>query len=151
MKKKCLIILVIALLVLNTGCNNKKVRDIEKTAIQTHEFYEDRGYDNKYIIENEGDLEKFTTIFSDKLDSYRDKLNDNTIFVQLVKKGSGSIKLEVKNVDFANDKVNFVINETNPGVGTADMALWYLVAVIPNSQLDGLDLSDWTNASTLVK
>ena len=155
MKKKSLIIIMAVLLVFATGCNKKKENksnDIVKDAIQTHEYFDDKGYGDKFIIENEGDFDKFTSVFSDDIEEYRDKLNGNTIFVMLVEKGSGSIQLELKDVNFDGNTVNFVVNTINPsGAGTDDMALWYLVAVVPNEKLEGLDLSDWTNASSLVK
>ena len=152
MKKRSLIIILVLALVFVTGCDNKKKVGVEKYAIQTHNYFNLRSYADKYYIENEEDLERFAAVFTDELNEYRDKLDGNTMFVQLIQKNSGSIQVELKDVNFDNNKVNFVVKTIDPkGAGTDDMALWYLVAIIPNTELEGLDLTDWANTTALIK
>ena len=151
MKKKILVVLLMGLLLVPiTGCGEKKV-EIVKEAIQTSEYYGTKHRYEKYKITTKDELRYFKSLYSDVLAKYAEKLDGkNTIFVWTKVENSGSIKVEFRDVNFNDKKVNFVIKEKRNGRGTTDMALWYLVAVIPNSELKGLNLSDWINPESLI-
>lgn len=155
MKNKFLLLVISVLIgtVLITGCMKEKSIDanIIVESIQTHEYFADKPDNNKYYINSLDELNRFGEIYSDVLKEYKDKLGENSLFVYVSEENSGSNELKLKEVSFDNKKVNFIISEDRPEVGTADMAFWYLIAVIPNEKLKSLDLSDWKKPSMFIK
>jgi len=131
----------------NIDQGKKDTKDIIKYELQTHEYFEDLPKENKYYINSEEELNSFYKIYSDALDIDKDYLKDNSIFIQVEEASSGSIKFKLSSVEIDKNTVKFVIDKDTPEVGTADMAFWYLVAIIPNNQLKDLKLNDWNKPS----
>ncbi len=124
--------------------------DIIKYELQTHEYFSDVPNVNKYFIDSESELNKFYNIYSDELNINKDYLKNNSIFIQVSQVSSGSITMKLSSVTFDNNTVNFIVNEDSPEIGTDDMAFWYLVAIIPNAQLNNLNLSNWNKPSEIL-
>lgn len=124
--------------------------DIIKYELQTHEYFSDMPNVNKYFINSETELNKFYSIYSDTLDINKDYLKSNSIFIQVNQVGSGSIQMNLSSITFDNNTVNFIIDKNFPEIGTMDMAFWYLVAIIPNNQLNNLNLSNWSKPSEIL-
>ncbi len=121
-----------------------------KYELQTHEYYPlDKLNHRQFHIESESDLEAFYSLFSDKLEVNPEYLKGNDIFIKVAPASSGSIKHTLKDVNFDNNTVNFIISTESPEVGTDDMAFWYFVAVIPRDKLKNIDTSDWIKPSTI--
>ena len=136
-----------------TGVNqdeNANNADIIKYELQTHEYFSGTSNVNKYFIDSEVELNKFYSIYSNKLDINKDYLKNNSIFIQVKQVSSGSIQMKLSSVTFDNNTVNFIIDTDSPEIGTMDMAFWYFVAIIPNNQLNNLDLSDWSKPSKIL-
>ncbi len=121
-----------------------------KYELKTRESLGDIPNINKYFIDSEDELNNFYSIFSDELDLNKDYLNDNSVFIQVEKVSSGSIKVHLSSVTFDDNTVNFVVDKDYPQVGTADIGFWYLVAIIPNNKLNNLNLSDWSKPSEII-
>ena len=127
--------------------------------LQTHEYYDEKPDTEKYYIPSVDELNSFYAIYSDALrdreiQDQRDVqkkpltleeylLSGHSVFIQVREVGSGSIQMKLKSVSLENHCLNFVIDEKHPYTQTADMAFWYFVAILPDDQLDDLDLSDW--------
>ena len=124
--------------------------DIIKYELQTHEYFSDMPNVYKYYIDSENELNKFYSIYSDKLDINKEYLKNNSIFIQVEQVGSGSIQMKLSSVTFDNNTVNFIIAKDSPEIGTMDMAFWYFVAIIPNNQLKNLNLSNWNKPSEIL-
>ena len=88
-------------------------------------------------------------MYSNKISIEEDKLSSNTFFIKTIQVGSGSISISLSDVNLDNNKINFIVDKNVPEVGTDDMALWYLVAIIPNNMLEGIDISDWCKPSMI--
>jgi hypothetical protein len=123
--------------------------DYIKESIQTHEYYSEKPINNKYYINSIEELDIFSSIYSNILDKYKDKLNDNYLFVYLSEESSGSYKLKLKDVLLEKNKVVFEIERNTPTIVTDDMAFWYLVALIPNKDLENINISDWVKPSDI--
>ena len=65
-------------------------------------------------------------------------LSQNTIFIQTQTYGSGSVSVDFKGVSI-DKEVKFNVSINSPEIGTMEMAYWYLVAVVPNTNLPLLD------------
>lgn len=129
--------------------NNKieeKVKEDEEilTLVEKTSYYSEDGREyRKFIIKDKDDLSIFRLIhplspaIDDKL------LKDRTLFVLIQEESSGSINNKLLNATIKNGKISFNIVRDEPEVGTADMAMWYFVASVPNSKLEGLDLREW--------
>jgi len=123
--------------------------EIIKYQIKTHEYFGNRNYINKYYINSEDELNKFYSLYSKNVNINKEYLNNNSIFIQVQMVGSGSIRMKLSSVTFDNNNVNFIIERNAPQIGTCDMACWYLVAVIPNNQLNNLKLEGWSKPSEI--
>ncbi len=140
----------------NIDQGKKDTKDIIKYELKTHDFFEDLPKENKYYIDSEEELNNFYKIYSDALD-YSDELDidkvflkDNSIFIQVEEANSGSIKFKLSSVEIDKNTVKFVIDKDTPEIGTCDMVFWYLVAIIPNNQLNDLKLNDWHKPSEVL-
>ena len=122
---------------------------IIKYEIQTSEYFSNKPATNKYFIDSETELNKFYSIYSGKLNINKDYLKNNSIFIQVGQESSGSVQNKLSSVTFDNNTVNFIIDRDSPEMGTCDMAFWYYVAIIPNEQLNNLDLSNWVKPSQI--
>lgn len=130
---------------------NKKYINNEITfyELKTHEYF--RGVSNgKYYINSLKELRSFYSLYSNEISIDEDKLSDNTFFIETIEVPSGSISIKLSDVNFNNNKVNFVIDRITPEICTDDMAFWYLVAIIPNNMLDSVDISDWKKPSIVM-
>lgn len=146
------IILVSAVTILFVTQNNEKDKTISdagiiKYELQTTEYFDETSDTNKYYINTANELDKFYSLYSNTINIDRDKLEDNSVFIQIEPVGSSNIKMELSSVTFDNNTVNFNIKETRPETDTMDMALWYLIAIIPNEKLSDLDLDEWKKPS----
>ena len=120
----------------------KKPLDIRYYELQTHEYFENSPEETKYMINSVDELNIFYYLFSDVLNIKEKELLDCTMFVEVRQVGSGSIKYKVLDVNVSG-KINFLIKEDEPEIGTEDMAFWYLVAFIPNDRLVDVDTREW--------
>lgn len=133
-----------------TSYQDENNNEIIKYEIQTHEYFSEAPNANKYFINSENELNKFYSIYSDKLDIDKNYLKNNSIFIQVEEVGSGSVQMKLSSVSFDNNTVNFIIDQNSPEIGTMDMAFWYFVAIIPNAQLNNLNLSNWSKPSEIL-
>ena len=159
--KKIIIIIGITILCL-TGCtksesasesvtkqDNKNIQHKEiKLSNVEHDWY---GENPKYMIDSEKELEVFYKYYSTDLKKLKSDLDGYTLFIELSAQGSGSTELKLKKINFENNKINFIVEKNIPGIGTTDMAYWFLVGIIPNEQLEGKDISDWLVPSKVLK
>lgn len=134
----------------NNKISNENNNDIIKYELQTREYFTDVPNGYKYFINSETELNKFYSIYSDQLSINKDYLKNNSIFIQVEQVGSGSIQMALSSVTFDNNTVNFIIDKNYPEIGTADMALWYFVAIIPNNKLNNLNLNNWSIPSEIL-
>ena len=135
----------------NKDDNDVISSDIIMFEVETSEYFDDDLINiNSYVIDSVSELESFYNIYSDKLDLDVSYLDGNHVFVQVSQVGSGSIQKELVDVNFNNNRVNFVVSQTSPEIGTDDMAFWYLVAVIPDSKSNNLNLDDWAIPSVVL-
>ena len=125
------------------GGPGTSVDGIIKYELQTPEYFDDRPQDAQFRIRSEDDLAEFYNLYSDKLNVNAEYLKNNDIFIKVQSASSGSIKYSLSDVIVKNNKLVFVIDSQNPTMGTADMAFWYFVAVIPKDKLNFLNLDDW--------
>lgn len=150
-----LVLLSICLMYIFIGKYQKKVKvkddnkkeNFTKYELQTHEYFASLPSTDSYIIDSKAELHKFYAIYSEALNVKEDDLKDNTYFIKVASVSSGSIKMKLSDVNLDNNKVNFIIDKETPEIGTDDMAFWYFVAIIPNSKLKNLDLSEWHKPS----
>ena len=143
-------IIIIAFLI--TGClfKNDNNKDIIMYELQTHEYFNYlHNIQNKYYIDSEKELDIFYSLFSDAIKIDKNYFKENTVFVHVIEVGSGSDRIKLKDVNFKNNTVNFSTKVDITEVGTADMACWYLVAIIPNSKLDGISYEGWSKPSSI--
>lgn len=133
-----------------TSFQSENNNEIIKYELQTHEYFNDAPNTNKYFIDSENELNKFYSIYSDKLVVNKEFLKNNSIFIQVEQVGSGSIQMKLSSVSFDNNTVNFSIDKNSPEIGTADMAFWYFVAIIPNNKLNNLNLDNWSKPSEIL-
>ena len=124
----------------------EKTLEIQTYSVQSHEYFDNLPDSDQFIIDSVEELNKFYYIFSDK---FMDELNlsdsilkDYTMFIKVKEESSGSISVKLDKVK-VNKEIEFVISESKPEVGTADMAFWYLVALIPNTMLEKKDTTGW--------
>lgn len=135
-----ILILLVGLCILNL---NKGINDgsIDFFAIKTGEYYDDMRAWANYKITNEEELETFYALYRHVLPRDYD-LSNNTIFVQTQSCTSGSVKVDFKRVNI-NRKLKFKVSTESPMMGTDDMAFWYLVAIIPNTKLNNVNVDEW--------
>lgn len=127
----------------NNIFNKSSDSSVDFYAIKTGDGFNYLLSNTMYKITNEDELEMFYKLydgFSLSKDDY--DLSQNTIFIEPRIYGSGSISVDFKGVSI-NEKVNFEVRENRPSVGTCDVAFWYLVAIIPNTKLNGVDVTEW--------
>ncbi len=156
MKKKLIYIIIIVvtvfitLLAIYLGVN-KSNKKITKYIFNTHEYFSYYGT-NQYMINSMNEYYIFGKIYSNSVDNYlkehanidNNTFKDYTLFIQVKGVSSGSIKIEFKEVSFKNNAIVFETDMNRPEVGTNDMATWYLIALIPNDKLKGIDTKEWS-------
>ena len=149
MKNKVLIFLLLIVSIVSVvGCGKKEEKEIILDTLFSHEYYESRGKNIYFYIDSLEEFKVFTNNYEEDLEKYKSYLNSGySIFIETIQESSGSISNTFSEVKFENNRVEFVIESRIPDVGTEDMALWYMIAVIPNDKLDGLDLSGWIKPS----
>ena len=153
MKKYVVSLIFLVFVLLLAGCSfknseNEDAGDIIKYEFQTHEYFDFLyGNPNAFYIDSEKELNAFHSLFSDKLEINKDDLKNNTVFVKVMEVTSGSDEMKLDDVTFTDNIVNFSISVDGPEIGTADMACWYLVAIIPNQKLKGIKYDGWVKPS----
>lgn len=150
--KKVLVISIVILIILVGLCifklNGENLFDnsdnvsIDFFAMKTHSGFNDTVRNTKYKITNQEELEMFYNLYKGFKLSKDYNLSNNTIFIQTQAFGSGSVSVDFKEVSI-NKEVEFKINTEIPEIGTMDMAYWYLVAIVPNTELKGVDVNEW--------
>ncbi|MCR5573107.1 MAG: hypothetical protein K6F57_05060 [Candidatus Saccharibacteria bacterium] len=123
--------------------------DVIKYEVQTHEYFPDAPRDNKYHINSQDELNEFYSIYSDELAIDTTYLEQNDILIQVQSEGPGSIQHKLEQVVIQNKKLSFQISTITPEIGTADMAFWYYVAIIPKDKLSNVNLNDWKTPSQI--
>lgn len=146
-----LIILVILGLTIIPGCGSKQNNSSEIITyeLQTHEYYEHlNNIPTKYYIDSQKELNEFYSLYEnfEEMDINKYVFSNNKIFIQVIQESSGDINLDLIDVTFDNRVINFVIQRNGLGI-TEDMACWYLVAIIPNEKLNGIEFGDWLKPS----
>ena len=104
------------------------------------------------MINSMNEYYTFGKIYSKSVENYlKEQVNidnntfkDYTLFIQVNVVSSGSIKIEFKDVSFKDNAIVFETDMNRPQFGTADMATWYLIALIPNDKLKGIDTKGWS-------
>ena len=122
--------------------------EITTKAIQTHEYYSDLEQ-TKYVIDSKDELEVFESKFEGKLKLDKTNFSKNKVFIQIEEASSSGIKKEIADA-IVDDNIVFVIKSESEGSMTDDMALWYYVAIIPNSKLDGVNYDDYYKPSEVI-
>ena len=122
--------------------------EIKKYAIQTHEYFDSLTC-LKYMIDSKDEVEVFNSKFDVDL-----KLNDvdfdkYKVFIQLEQVSSGSIDKEISDL-LLDNQIIFIIKSNSEGIGTDDMAMWYYVAIIPNSKLEDINYDAWQKPSIII-
>ena len=123
-------------------------KEIKSYAIQTHEYFADLTV-LKYVISSKEELKVFNSKFDVDLKLDKNVLEDSKVFVELEVVSSGGIQKEVTEV-LIDDSINFLIKTDSEGAMTDDMALWYYVAVIPNSKLESINYAAWQNPKEVI-
>lgn len=136
--------------VVNCGETNNK-NSVVTYEIQTHEYFSEKREDSRYIIDNEDELDAFYKVYSNEINVDRNLLTNNIIFVDVREVSSGSISMKLTSVSLINNRVKFNVKMVTPEIGTADMACWYLIAIIPKDEIEGFNLDDWNRASEEIK
>lgn len=121
---------------------NTNDTSIDFFAVQTHSGFNDVLMNSKYKIINQQELDIFNELYKGFELSNKYDLSNNTIFIQTQVCGSGSISIDFKRVNI-DKNVEFKFTSTSPEIGTMDMAYWYLVAIVPNTQLNGVNIDEW--------
>ena len=137
---------IVALLITGCGMQQKEISKILMSELKTYEFYEyTSDVPMKYYIDSQKELEKFYSLYAGfkKMNIDKDTFNDNKVFIQVIQESSGDINLDLVDVTFDNNIINFIIESEGLGM-TEDIACWYLVAIIPNEKLKGVQLDDWS-------
>lgn len=98
--------------------------------------------DDYYKITNEEELNTFKELYQGFETDKKIELKDHTVFIQTVERGSGSDSITFEDV-VIDSKLTFKYSVDAPEVSTADMAYWYLVAIVPNSNLEGVNTDNW--------
>lgn len=158
MYKKILVVIIVLLVVIraiygiqNIRNDNENINgntsEIIKYEIKTHKYLYEGNIIRQYYINSLEELKSFYSLYSDKIDIDENYLDSNSIFIQTIQVDSGSISIKLEDVNFDNNKVNFIIDRNVPEIGTEDMAFWYLIAIIPNDMLKNVDISDWNKPS----
>lgn len=139
----------IGLLIFKLNTNKDNILDssndssIDFFAMQTHDGFNDTIQNTKYKITNKTELEMFYTLYNGFTLSKDYDLFKNTMFIQTQTLGSGSIKVDFKDVTI-DKEIIFNISTSSPEIAvTDDMAYWYLVAIIPNTKLNGVNIEEW--------
>ncbi len=115
---------------------------IDFFALKTHSEFNDTIKNTKYRITNQEELEMFYTLYNGFTLSKNYDLSKNTIFIQTQTYGSGSISVDFKSVSI-DKEIKFNVSTNSPEIGTMDMAYWYLVAIVPNTKLNGVNVNEW--------
>lgn len=126
-------------------------KDITKYEIKTSQDLKYNTNIKSFQINSEKELNIFMNATEIKLNIPKTNFQDYTIFIQRSIEGSGSNKLKIFSVSFKNNTLNFNIKRKIPKIGTADMAYWYLIAIIPNKKLENLNLENWQKPSKVFK
>ena len=156
MKKKLIYIIIIIVTVLITLLAiyfgvNKSNKKITTYTLNTHEYFSNYGT-NQYMINSLNEYYTFEKIYSKSVENYlKEKVNidnntfkDYTMFIKVNVVSSGSIKIDFKDVSFKDNAIVFETDMNIPKFGTSDMATWYLIALIPNDKLKGIDTKGWS-------
>ena len=134
-----LLIFLVYYFVFKKSDNNN---EIVKYELQTHEYFENLPKEDKYYISSVSELNSFYNLYYHNLHIDEKILNNNAVFIQVKQVGSGSIQMELKDV-LIDKNVSFDIKESKENIGTADMAFWYFVAIIPKKSLENCNLDGW--------
>lgn len=148
MKKVVIKLLVICILILMTLLGllivklNENNRPTDFFAMHTYNGFNDIIKNTKYKITNQKELEMFYTLYNGFKLSKDYNLSKNTIFIQTQAHGSGSISVNFNGVSI-DKEVKFDVSTDIPKICTMDMAYWYLVAIVPNTKLNGVNVNEW--------
>ena len=126
----------------------KEEEEIKKYAIQTHEYFNELTC-LKYMIDSSDELEVFNSKFDVDLKIDDVDFENYKVFIQLEQVSSGSIDKEISDL-LLDNQIIFIIKSNSEGIGTDDMAMWYYVAIIPNSKLEDINYSAWQVPSTII-
>lgn len=126
----------------NTG-NNIENNSINFFTIKTYNGFNYKIKNNKYKITSKEELNKFCNLYTGFELSDEYDLSKNSIFIQTQACSSGSTSIDFTDVTI-DKTVEFVTKTNTPDeVGISNMAYWYLVAIIPNSELSKVNTDEW--------
>mgnify|MGYP000006630967 CR=1 FL=1 len=139
-----IVITLVGLLIFKSNGDKNNINDssIDFFAMKTHSGFNDTVKNTKYRITHKDELKMFYTLYNGFKLSKDYDLSKNTIFIQTQAYGSGSISVDFKGVSI-NKEVKFNVSTNSPEIGTMDMAYWYLVAIVPNAKLNGVNVNEW--------
>ncbi len=140
--KKIIIVIMLALFCL-TGCvEEEDSKYFTKTIKLSYIGFNEIKYDKLYI-NNVSELNTFSGYFTNDLNQYENELSDKSLFVQVVQKEPGGARIIYDGVSLDNNKLSFLYQVYEPDTGTNNMEYYYLIALIPNEDLNGIDISEW--------
>lgn len=128
--------------------NIKTINYIDKFEIKLHSKNNNISED-KFYIDSNYEANLFNEVFSTEIDFSKFDFNDNVIFIKNINTGSGSNIFRLNRVIIKNGKVDFEIDKDIPKIGTADMAYWYIGAVVKFEDVMEYDLLDWKKPSEI--
>ncbi len=140
------------------GCKESLQKvDFEWNTIRTDAMYENKTHypytvvisskeelnnyytENKtsYYLERAEKVYSNTTIgFLDETDKYDEEFfKENSLIFVITENGSGSIRHNVKNVEYSQFKTVITIKNTVPEICTDDMAYWHIFVSVPKSAI----------------
>ena len=133
-----------------TEINELKV--VSKYEVQTPEYFSEKPEKNAFYIDSEEEFNNFMRLYSDKIESYKEHLTDDTVmFIHTVEVSSGSDRITLRSVRLENNRLVFDEVYDAPEASTADMAFWYIIAVVKKDTIKDVNYSDWVKPSTLIK
>lgn len=111
-------------------------------SIKTSSGFNNIVENTKYRITNEVELDMFHILHNGFNLSKKYDLSKNTIFIQTQIHSAGNIIVDFNGVSI-NKEVKFNINTKRPKAVEPLMAYWYLVAVVPNTKLNDVNINEW--------
>lgn len=150
MKKnlKYIIIIAIGLIIIIFGhYTNRRTLTYAK---ERNSYNRIKVKEEKFYIDSIAELAKFYSIFGTDLKINPKYVVGNTVFVQLKTYGVLRDSVKIKEVSLDNNRVEIVEDRDETEVGLTVQSPWYLVAIVPDNKLEGVNLDDWVKPSEAI-
>lgn len=128
----------------NTTLKNEAKKDNKEGKIEFYSIKTTSGFSKEfdnigYKIVSDEELNVFSSMFKGFELSKEYDLSENTIFIEL-ETDSGDSVIDINDVKV--DKIVYFDIAKKSGK-TEDIAYWYLIAIIPNDMLEGVNTNSW--------